>query len=48
MNHPLAWFWTAMVLGSIAWYATLLFYVGYKGSFEIWRMTRDLANRPKE
>ena len=48
MNDLLFWFWSAMVLGSIAWYAILLFYVGFKGGFEILRMTRNLSERPKE
>lgn len=45
MNDFFFWFWTAMIFGSIAWYFFLLFYVGYKGGWEILRMTRALASR---
>jgi len=38
-------FWTAMIFLSIAWYFFLLFYVGFKGGFEIIRMTRTLTGR---
>ncbi len=31
MNSLYVWFWSAMILGSIAWYAILLFYLGVKG-----------------
>jgi hypothetical protein len=41
-------FWAVMIFASIAWYASLLFYVGYKGGYEILRMARDLARRPQE
>lgn len=43
MRTPFLWFWTAMIFGSIAWYFFLLFYVGFKGGFEIIAMTRSLA-----
>jgi hypothetical protein len=43
MPTLLVWFWTAIVLLSIAWYAILLFYVGAKGGREIVQMTRDLS-----
>ena len=38
-------FWTVMIFLSIAWYAFLLFYVGFKGAREIGQMTRDLRAR---
>ena len=37
------WFWTAMIFGSIAWYVTLLFFVGVLGGCEIVQMTKDLS-----
>jgi hypothetical protein len=40
MNDPLAWFWTVMIATSIGWYSFLLFYLGIKGGFEIFRMIR--------
>ena len=41
-------FWTLMIFLSIAWYAFLLFYVGYKGAREIRQMTKDLTARHDE
>ena len=41
-------FWTVMIFLSIAWYAFLLFYVGYKGAREIRQMTEDLSARNKQ
>ncbi len=37
-------FWSAMVFGSIAWYAFLLFYVGWKGGREIFAMVQRLRD----
>lgn len=37
--------WTILVFSSIAWYAFLLFYIGYKGGVEIRQMTKDLGER---
>lgn len=37
-------FWTMMIFLSIAWYASLLFYVGFKGAKEIKTMTRRLQD----
>ena len=48
MYDPFLWFWTVMIFASIAWYAVLLFYVGVKGGYEIFRMARNLAARPEE
>jgi hypothetical protein len=48
MSSVFVIFWTAMVFGSIAWYAFLLFYIGAKGGKEITEMTRTLAKRPEE
>jgi hypothetical protein len=41
------WFWTAMILGSIGWYAVLLLYIGWHGGREIVQMTRELTKRPE-
>ncbi len=43
MKDPFAWFWTAMIFSSIAWYTFLLFYLGIKGGFEIARMIKALS-----
>jgi hypothetical protein len=40
--------WTLLVFGSIAWYAFLLFYVGWKGGKEFRQMTRKLSERTTE
>ena len=48
MKLILIGFWTLMIFASIAWYATLIFYVGYKGGFEILRMAYELKHRPQE
>lgn len=42
---PLPWvaFWAVVVFGSIAWYAFLLFAIGYKAGREIVQLTRKLA-----
>jgi len=45
MKDFFAWFWTAMIFASIAWYAVLLFLVGIKGGFEIIQMARTLSER---
>ena len=48
MNDPLAWFWTVMIATSIGWYAFLLFYLGIKGGFEIFRMIRVFSGQKHE
>jgi len=48
MRLVLILFWTSIIFASIAWYAALLFYVGYKGGYEIVRMARDLRSRPED
>lgn len=45
MSGLFYWFWAAMIFLSIAWYAVLLFYVGYRGGREVVSMTRELAKR---
>lgn len=38
-------FWTVMIFASVAWYAFLLFHVGYHGGRDVVSMTRELAKR---
>lgn len=45
MNTFYIWFWSAMILASIAWYTILLFYLGIKGTIEIQRMKATLSKR---
>ena len=45
MSSLYVWFWSAMILASIAWYAILLFYLGIKGAIEIQRMKTKLGKR---
>jgi hypothetical protein len=45
MNDPFVIFWSVMIFASIAWYAFLLFYVGYKGGQDIKKMTNELKAR---
>jgi len=47
-DNPFVWFWAAMIFASILWYSYLLFHVGIKGGFEIFRMTRTLSEKPQE
>ena len=44
MSSLYVWFWSAMILASIAWYATLLFYLGIKGGSRS-RMKTKLGKR---
>jgi hypothetical protein len=41
--NPFIIIWTLLVFLSIAWYAGLLFYIGFKGGKEILQMIKDLA-----
>jgi len=45
MRFLLAWFWMALILASVVWYAFLLFYVGIKGGKEITALGRNLSQR---
>ena len=38
----LDFFWHLVILSSVAWYGFLVFYVGYKGFFDIIEMMRAL------
>ncbi len=48
MTDPFVLFWTLIVFSSIAWYAFLLFYVGFKGGRELFVLTRELGKRGEE
>lgn len=41
-------FWYLVVLTSIGWYGFLVFYVGYKGFYDIVEMARALDRRHAE
>ena len=43
MDDVFKWFWTVMVFASIAWYAYLLFHVGIRGGWDIYRMMDALS-----
>ncbi len=45
MKDLFIWFWSAMIFLSIAWYVSLIVYVGIKGGYEILQMTRTLSER---
>lgn len=40
-------FWSAMVFGSLAWYGSLLFYVGWHGGWEIIQLARRMKTKPQ-
>jgi hypothetical protein len=39
-------FWAALILGSIAWYGFLVFYVGIKAGRDIRELIRSLREPP--
>ena len=41
-------FWYVVILSSVAWYGFLVFYVGYKGFFDIIEMTQALNRHHAE
>ena len=45
MNDPFVIFWSALVLGSIAWYGGLVFYVGIKAGRDIRELTASLGTK---
>ncbi|MCC7086181.1 MAG: hypothetical protein IT427_14355 [Pirellulales bacterium] len=47
MNSIYPWFWTALIFGSIAWYAFLLIFVGIKGGADIVRMIDLLVTKQR-
>jgi hypothetical protein len=36
-------FWLALSIASLVWYVLLIFYVGFRGAFDIRDMLRNLA-----
>ena len=48
MSDFYAWFWAAMIFLSVAWYAVLLFYVGFHGGREIVEMADSLSSRQRQ
>ena len=39
------WFWWLILMGCLAWYICIAFYVGYRGLFDIREMFAMLAER---
>jgi len=49
MQDPFILFWSALILGSIAWYGFLVFYVGIKAGRDIRTMIKSpKAQNPDE
>jgi hypothetical protein len=47
MKDPFVLFWAVLILGSVAWYGFLVFYVGFKAGREIRQMIKTLeAGQP--
>lgn len=44
MKDPFLLFWAALIFASIAWYAFLVFYVGWKAGGEIKTMIAALSD----
>ncbi len=43
MKDPFLLFWAGLIFASIAWYAFLVFYVGWKAGREVRELTRSLS-----
>jgi hypothetical protein len=43
MKDPFLLFWSVLIFASIAWYAFLVFYVGWKAGREVRDLTRSLS-----
>ncbi len=43
MKDPFLLFWAVLIFASIAWYAFLVFYVGWKAGREVRELTRSLS-----
>lgn len=43
MPHPFIVFWSMLILGSIAWYGGLVFYVGINAGHDIRKMIKSLC-----
>lgn len=48
MKDPFVIFWSVLIVGSIAWYAFLVFYIGIKAGREIKALTRSLGDQHAE
>ena len=44
----LEWFWKTLLYASIAWYAIMVFYVGYRGFGDIKEMVNTLKERKEQ
>jgi len=44
----LEWFWRIILYASIAWYALLVFYVGFRGLQDIREMVQILKERKEQ
>ncbi|MCS7237171.1 MAG: hypothetical protein NZ899_02735 [Thermoguttaceae bacterium] len=40
-------FWSAVIFGSLVWYGTLVFYVGWHGAKEIVQLARRMKDEPQ-
>ena len=43
MKDPFIIFWSALILGSIAWYGGLIFYIGIKAGLDIRTLIKSLS-----
>ena len=48
LTNPWVLFWAAMIFSSIAWYAILLFFVGFRGGREVLQMAAALKKAHQE
>jgi hypothetical protein len=48
VDKLVAYFFTLLIFASIAWYAFLIFYVGFKGGVEVFAMTRRFSDRAED
>jgi hypothetical protein len=48
MKDPLVLFWTALLFASIAWYAFLVVYIGWKAGREIRELIQTLGPAPDD
>ena len=45
MKDPFIIFWSVLILGSIAWYGGLVFYIGIKAGRDIRTMIKSLSEQ---
>ncbi len=48
MKDPFVIFWSVLILGSIAWYGFLVFYVGIKAGRDIRTMIKSLKEKQSD